>query len=181
MTLKEEGSITFDHNNDGIKESTGWISDKNAFLVWDKNSDTIINNGNELFGNNTELLNGSKASHGFAALAEHDSNQDGVINAEDSIWNSLARWIDDNQNGITEAHEFLSIRETEVASISLNYHKNGFVDDNRNIHVLTSQVTWNNGLTTEMTDVIFTTDNYPQAELIGINASETELSGGIYA
>ncbi|MEQ6968007.1 hypothetical protein [Pectobacterium polaris] len=181
MTLKEDGSITFDHNNDGIKESTGWISNKNAFLVWDKNSDAIINNGNELFGNNTELFYGSKASHGFAALAEHDSKQDGIINAEDNIWESLALWIDDNQNGITEAHELLSIRETEIASISLDYHKNGFVDDNENIHALTSQVTWNNGTTTDITDVIFTTGNYPPAELIGINTSANELSGGIYA
>ena len=60
-------------------------------MVWDRNNDGVINDGSELFGNNTDLDNGNKAAHGFAALADLDSNGDGVIDASDTAWTELER------------------------------------------------------------------------------------------
>ncbi|MDK4627444.1 hypothetical protein QG055_09555, partial [Kingella kingae] len=82
------GSL-FDHNNDGIRTATGWVSADDGLLVRDLNGNGLIDNGSELFGNNTRLANGQNAAHGYAALAELDSNNDGKVNALDKAFNEL--------------------------------------------------------------------------------------------
>ncbi|WP_232507429.1 hypothetical protein [Neisseria weixii] len=64
----------FDHDKDGIRTSTGWAAADDGLLVIDRNSDGLINNGGELFGDSTVLKDGSNAAHGYAALAESDTN-----------------------------------------------------------------------------------------------------------
>ena len=67
----EADAITyFDHKGDGWTELSRWADEDDGTLVWDRNNDGIINDGSELFGNNTVLANGRKAAHGFAALAD---------------------------------------------------------------------------------------------------------------
>lgn len=53
----------FDSDGDGVKNRTGWISPDDGFLVFDRNGDGLINDGGELFGNNTLKYDGS----GFCA------------------------------------------------------------------------------------------------------------------
>ncbi|MBZ7995526.1 hypothetical protein AVCANL279_08410 [Campylobacter canadensis] len=45
----------FDHNNDNIAYKSSWISKDDGLLVLDKNNNNLIDNGNELFGNFTEI------------------------------------------------------------------------------------------------------------------------------
>ena len=92
--------VLFDHNNNGQKTGTGWLSADDGFLVLDKNSNGKIDNGTELFGDNTLLSDGTTASDGFAALADLDSNEDGLIDAGDTAYASLRVWQDKNQDGI---------------------------------------------------------------------------------
>ena len=47
-------------------------------LDLDKNGK--IDSGKEIFGNHSVLSNGATAAHGYAALAELDSNHDNLIN-----------------------------------------------------------------------------------------------------
>ncbi|MDK4587432.1 DUF6973 domain-containing protein, partial [Kingella kingae] len=98
------GSL-FDHNNDGIRTATGWISAGDGLLVRDLNGNGLIDNGSELFGNNTRLANGATAAHGYAALAELDSNHDNLINQADELFSSLKVWQDINQDGISQSNE----------------------------------------------------------------------------
>jgi hypothetical protein len=84
--------VLFDHNNDGVKTATGWLSGDDGFLVLDKDGNGTIDNGNELFGDNTHLTNGAVAADGFAALADLDSNQDGVMDANDAVFANLRVW-----------------------------------------------------------------------------------------
>ncbi|QMT36517.1 hypothetical protein [Neisseria wadsworthii] len=49
----------FDHDKDGIQTATGWVASDDGFLVIDRNEDGIINNGNELFGDNYTLKDGA--------------------------------------------------------------------------------------------------------------------------
>ena len=55
-------STLFDHNNDGIRTATGWVSADDGLLVLDRNGDGVINHGGELFGDNTLLKDGSLAA-----------------------------------------------------------------------------------------------------------------------
>ncbi|MDD2800342.1 MAG: calcium-binding protein [Methylococcales bacterium] len=110
----------FDMEKDGIREKTGWIQSTDALLAFDKNQDGIINDGSELFGNNTTLANGTKADNGFTALAQYDNNQDGVIDKNDAVYDSLSAWVDTNQDGVTDTGELHTLSELGVTSINLN-------------------------------------------------------------
>ncbi len=65
--------IQFDHDGDGIKNGTGWVSSDDAFLVLDKNSNGTIDNGRELFGDNTIKSNGQLATDGLDSTAKCDN------------------------------------------------------------------------------------------------------------
>ncbi|MGD9499036.1 MAG: hypothetical protein AB7V33_00910 [Halothiobacillus sp.] len=95
--------VYFDHNGDGVKTATGWVGSDDGFLVLDRNGNGTIDSGAELFGDSTVLADGSTAADGFAALAEQDTNGDGVVDANDTGWGDLRVWRDLNQNGISEA------------------------------------------------------------------------------
>jgi len=66
--------ILFDHEGKGIKPGTGWIAPSDGFLVLDRDGNGTIDNGTELFGDNTPLYAADgtvtgTAADGFAALA----------------------------------------------------------------------------------------------------------------
>ena len=45
---------------DGFAEYTEWISDTQGLLVWDRNQNGIIDDGKELFGDDSVLNSGKK-------------------------------------------------------------------------------------------------------------------------
>jgi hypothetical protein len=72
--------------------SIGWTaSTDDALLALDLDGDGAITSGAELFGEAT----GGWAPDGFAALARHDDNGDGAIDAADPVYSSLLLWHDD--------------------------------------------------------------------------------------
>jgi hypothetical protein len=78
----------FDHSGDGFSEQTAWIGSGDGLLVRDINNNGRIENGKELFGNETLLPNGNKAANGFDALKALDSNGDNQINVNDAVFAS---------------------------------------------------------------------------------------------
>ena len=78
----------FDHSGDGFSEQTAWIGNGDGLLVRDINNNGRIENGKELFGNETLLPNGNKAANGFDALKALDSNGDNQINVNDAVFAS---------------------------------------------------------------------------------------------
>ena len=68
-THKENSTVYFDHDNNGLAESTGWVGADDGLLVRDLNDNGQIDNGTELFGNNSVLSSGATAANGFEALA----------------------------------------------------------------------------------------------------------------
>ena len=101
-TINTERNVHFDHENDGFAENTGWVGKDDGLLVRDLNNNGQIDDGTELFGNNSVLSNGQKAANGFEALKDLDSNNDGVFNSQDTAWNEVKVWKDTNQNGIVD-------------------------------------------------------------------------------
>ena len=56
----------FDFEGNGFAELTGWVGQGDGLLVWDRNGNGVIDNGTELFGDNTLLANGMRAASSFA-------------------------------------------------------------------------------------------------------------------
>jgi Ca2+-binding RTX toxin-like protein len=118
MIAASEG-VVFDHDGDGQKTGTGWVGSNDGFLIFDRNNDGIINNGGELFGEHTLKYSGSgKYADAFEALAQEDTNGDGVVNAQDANWTSLKVWRDLNQDGISQENEFFTLDELGIAGFS---------------------------------------------------------------
>ncbi len=85
-------------------------SGDDTFLALDINNNGFIDNGSELFGDQSGYENG------FANLAAYDDNQDGIINNKDQIFNSLLmmRLVDNKQ--------FINhLSATAIESINLDY------------------------------------------------------------
>lgn len=80
----------FDLDADGVEEYVSKLGKGSGYLALDKNSDGIINNGNELFG--------TKSGDGFADLSIYDEDGNGWIDENDNIWNQLKIWTTD-ENG----------------------------------------------------------------------------------
>lgn len=85
-TISKSAGIYFDHDGNQFSETTGWVGKDDGLLVWDKNGNGRIDDGSELFGNNTLLNNSSKAANGFAALANLDVNHDNKIDTLESAF-----------------------------------------------------------------------------------------------
>lgn len=116
--------ILFDHDADGVKTATGWIKPDDGFLVMDRNGDGIINDGTELFGDSTPLYTGGTAADGFAALAQEDTNGDGLVNAADARFAELRIWRDLNQDGESQAGELQTLEEAGIAALHVGKTEN---------------------------------------------------------
>jgi hypothetical protein len=82
LTTAENG-VYFDMDGDGTRDKTAWVSGGDAILALDRNGNGRIDDGHELFGEQ----NG--ASDGFAELRRFDQDGNGMIDANDSVFNSL--------------------------------------------------------------------------------------------
>ncbi|VVM22823.1 Alkaline phosphatase (EC [uncultured Gammaproteobacteria bacterium] len=133
-TSKENSGVYFDHDNNSFAEQSGWVGKDDGLLVFDKNNNGKIDDGSELFGNNTILSNGNKAANGFEALKDLDSNNDGKIDNQDTNFNNLKIWQDKNSDGKLDEGELLSLAQAGVKSLNTNYNNSNEVDANNNAH-----------------------------------------------
>ncbi|HGG8282627.1 TPA: hypothetical protein ACJMFG_002141, partial [Neisseria meningitidis] len=175
------GSL-FDHNGNGIRTATGWVSADDGLLVRDLNGNGIIDNGAELFGDNTKLADGSFAKHGYAALAELDSNGDNIINAADAAFQSLRVWQDLNQDGISQANELRTLEELGIQSLDLAYKDVNKNLGNGNTLAQQGSYTKTNGTTAKMGDLLLAADNLhsrfkDKVELTAEQAKAANLAG----
>ena len=86
-----------------------------AFLVIDLNSNGMIDDGTELFGDNTLIITENKNSiDGCDALAQYDSNQDGKITKKDNLWNRLILWNDSNGTGTSDVDEISFVHDSTL-------------------------------------------------------------------
>lgn len=127
--------VSFDINADGERDIVSWTArgSRMAFLVMDRNHNGTIDDGSELFGDSTRLVDGTRASNGFEALRQLDSNGDGVVDAQDEAWQDLALWIDANHDGISQPEELMSLDSAGITALHFSYHWTGRRDRSGNV------------------------------------------------
>ena len=122
--------VLFDIGGDGKKDQVSWPEpgSTNAWLVYDRNGNGLIDSGKELFGNATvqPIPSNGEKMNGFLALSVLDlkgwgGNEDGVVDAKDAQFSELRLWQDLNHNGISEPSELKSLSSYGVSGIELKY------------------------------------------------------------
>ncbi len=135
------GGVLFDLNSNDNREQVAWTSTNSddAWLVLDRNSNGLIDNGTELFGDYTPqpVPPQNEERNGFLALAEFDKaanggNSDGVIDSSDTIFSNLRLWQDTNHNGVSELSELKTLNESGLVKLELNYRESKRTDEHGN-------------------------------------------------
>jgi len=124
-------AASFDLSTDGTCMSTDWPINA-PWLALDRDGDGSIRDGSELFGSATGLSSGGHAQHGFAALAELDSDRDGKITAADARFGELVLWSDLDDDRIGVLAELQPLRETTLVSIDLGFSREASCDHQGN-------------------------------------------------
>ena len=97
----------FDLDADGDTEAVSFVSKGSGFLALDKNGDGRINDGSELFG--------PGSGDGFTDLAVYDQDQNGWIDENDEVFDSLSVWTRDDEGN----DSLVSLKEAGVGAIFL--------------------------------------------------------------
>ena len=140
-------TILFDHDGDSIKTGTGWLKGDDAFIALDRNNNGTIDTGAELFGVDTVLATGQKAANGFAALADLDSNLDGVFNSADTQFTNVRLWRDLNQDGISQTNELTTLTDAGITGINLTSTATNLTLTGGNVQTAAGTYTKANGQT----------------------------------
>jgi hypothetical protein len=160
QTLSVESGVKFDLLADGQPLQTGWVGAGDGLLVMDRNQDGTINDGSELFGSSTVMPDGTKAVDGYQALAQLDSNHDGVIDSSDAQFAQLGVWVDGDADGKTDAGEVKSLSALNIAQLSLKVQVTSDVN-NGNLVGLSSSYQTTDGVNHAAADVWFAAKALP--------------------
>ena len=106
--------FAFDLDSNGTTEMIPLLKQGAGFLALDKNENGNIDNGNELFGPNS--------NDGFTELAFYDKDKNNWIDEKDAIFDKLKIWsIDENGN-----QSLVSLIDKNVGAIYLGDVQSGF-------------------------------------------------------
>lgn len=124
-TIAANGAVLFDHDGDEVRTATGWVKGDDGMLVLDRNGNGVIDDGSELFGDQTPgaaLQPGetTNRSAGLRALSRLDTNADGKFDVQDTQFGDVRVWRDLNQDGVSQSSELFTLTELGIAAINLN-------------------------------------------------------------
>ncbi len=112
----------FNNIDDGFLQRTAWVGKDDGLLVIDlavdgsAGADGKIDQSSELVFTNWS----SNADSDLQALAEvFDTNQDGVLDANDDRFDEFKIWQDVNSNGISEDGELTSLSDAGIRAIKM--------------------------------------------------------------
>ena len=88
-TIGLNGSNSVYFGGDGKKIASGWLGKEDGWLA--------------LYENGKIQLFGLQTGNGFIELAKLDSNQDGVLDANDAAFAKLKVWTDKNQDASVQS------------------------------------------------------------------------------
>ncbi|MDP3835691.1 MAG: hypothetical protein Q8Q82_17165, partial [Hydrogenophaga sp.] len=168
--------VSFDHNADGVRTGTGWVTGDDAWLVLDRNGNGSIDSGRELFGVDALKSNGQLATSGLDALRDLDGNADSVFNASDAAFTQVRLWQDLNQDGISQSDELFRLSDKGIVSIGLTGSTGTTNLGNGNTVVSTAIVTRADGSTTTASDLNVAHNPFYRDFVTEVPLSETALA-----
>ena len=176
LPINATNPVYFDLTGEGVQTSVGWIAPNDGFLVLDRNGNGSIDDGTELFGDATPAYEpgttvpastgSARTEDGFAALAQEDTNADGVVNSADANFASLRVWQDLNQDGISQAGELKTLSDLGIESFnvaSINHSQllaNGNQIADTGSYTRTDGTTGTAGVTAGMADINLAVDTF---------------------
>lgn len=122
-----------------------------AWLALDRNGNGTIDDGSELFGDQTPQIGSTR--DGFHALAELDDNHDGSITPSDTVWAKLRLWRDFDHDGRSTPDELLTLDSKGIHAIGVTATKSEYKDPNGNEFRLKGNVVANAPVTSTISDV----------------------------
>lgn len=141
----------YDYNNDGFAEKIAWAANGDGVLVCDTNNDGQIQGSSDIVLTST--------------LCEYDTNEDGVIDANDDNFNNLKIMKVDGS--------ILSMEEAGIASINItNINNRTYVDENGNTRTATGSYTTTDGNIYEYGEYYLKTDSKLSIELNKLEETE---------
>lgn len=128
-------AATFDLDGIGGCITTDWPEASTPWLALDRDGNGSIDSGRELFGSGTRLHDGTRAAHGFAALAELDDDGNGIIDARDAGFAQLVLWGDHDGDRRSTFAETTALSHRQVLRIELRHRIERQCDDRGNCGV----------------------------------------------
>ena len=157
-SLTSDRTVFWDGDQDGVLEESAWVGSDDGLLAIDSNGNGVVDGQAELFG--------TAFDDGFAILANHDDNADGIIDVRDEAFSRLRVWRDADGDGVTDAGELRSLAELDIVSISVQAQASDqIIAGNRISSVGT--YTLGNGTIRTMADAWFQYDNISTLHLPG--------------
>ena len=174
--MSRDSGVVFTDEATSQSVSTAWVGQDDGLLVIDADKSGTVNESKEYVF--TEWSDTAETD--MEAVAEvFDTNQDGVLDANDERFDEFAVWQDADSDGVTDAGELTSLIEMGVESIALDYTADSVpgnaADGDVTIHGQ-SAVTWNDGSTTIAEDTSFATEALDLRDLLPNDVAGDDLS-----
>ena len=182
--LSRDLGVTFTDQESGVAVETAWVASGDGLLVIDANGSGTVDSSSEYVF--TEWSD--TASSDLEAIAEvFDTNQDGVLDANDERFDQFAVWQDRDSDGVTDADELTSLSDLGIESIELTYREDSAsrIDGDGDVTVLgQANVNFEDGSTTTAEDVSFAveagdllSEEDDLAELLSDSDSDSDSDG----
>ncbi|MBA3512303.1 calcium-binding protein [Sphingomonas sp.] len=105
----------FDMDGDGRRDDTSWISSTDGFLFLDRDGNGTLTDVGEI----SFVADVPGAASDLDGLKAFDSNNDGVLSADDARFTDFKVWRDSNGNGHVEQGEILGLSQIGLTSLGL--------------------------------------------------------------
>ena len=125
--------IEMDVDGDGFAERTAWADEDDAVLIFDANNNNDVDGLKEFafatYSSNPDATDLEGLREAF------DSNNDGILSADDDSWSQFKLWQDADGDGLVGEGEMISLDEAGIQSISLISDGNAYYEANGDVFV----------------------------------------------
>ncbi|MEP6360375.1 MAG: retention module-containing protein [Halioglobus sp.] len=174
--LSRDAGVVFTDEESGESVNTAWVAPDDGLLVIDADDSGTVNASEEyVFTEWSET-----AETDMEAVAEvFDTNQDGVLDANDEKFDQFAVWQDADSDGVTDEGELTSLADLGVDSIALTYSDDSEAGTAAGGDVLIhgqSTVTYADGSTSIAEDTSFAQESLDLRDLLAGDDAADDLS-----